>query len=443
MPQNKLKNMSIVDELGEFLYPNGNAAPILVRGEGAEVIDDEGNRYIDLEGGPGVVSVGHCHPKVVSAVRNQAGMLMQSPGRFHSPLALKLARRISDAMGSIRRRVFFANSGAEANDGAIKTALKHGLVSGRRGFGIFALEHGFHGRLSLPLSLTGMAARKKGFGPYATFPGVIHLPAPYCYRCPFGETPEKCGLKCADTIENAMKTSVPGEAAVLIAEPILGVGGVIVPPDGYWRKIQETCLQHNITLIHDEVFTGFGRTGKIFAHHHWDVTPQIISFAKAIGGGVPLGGFAVDQTVAASIESGDHFTTFGSNNQIGLAAGGAVLDIIADENLVERAAAAGVTFKKGLFELQRKFKVIGEVRGMGLMIGVELVLDRTTKAPATEAARAVAQLMSERGVLVPVTGVHGCVIRITPPLILTDAQIGKALETLEAALAVSAKASGM
>jgi 4-aminobutyrate aminotransferase/(S)-3-amino-2-methylpropionate transaminase len=435
-----MKNSSAVDELVEFLVPNSNTGPAIVKGRGAEVEDESGRRYIDLEAGPGVLSVGHCHPKVVDAVRDQAGRLMQSPGHYHSNLALTLAQRISNAIGSDDRKVFFANSGAEANDGAIKISLKHAIATGKQGWGILAFEHGFHGRLSLPLSLTGMAARKKGFGPYATFPGVVHVPAPYCYRCPFGEkNSQSCGLKCADAIEDAMKTKVPGEAAIMIAEPILGVGGIIVPPDGYWAKVQDICARYKITLIQDEIFTGFGRTGKAFAHQHWNVKADVVTFAKAIGGGLPLGGFAATHAISAPFDTGDHFTTFGSNNQVGLAAGHAVLDVLESEKLSDRAAKAGARFMVGLEDLKVRYESIGDVRGKGLMIGVELVTDRNAKTPAAALTKSVQNTMRDEGVLVSTTGVHNCVMRITPPLVLSDVQIDKSLEVFESALAQGMK----
>jgi 4-aminobutyrate aminotransferase-like enzyme len=429
------KNSTIVDELGEYLVPNSNTSPVIVAGRGAEVEDDEGRRYVDLEGGPGVVSVGHCHPRVVDAVRQQAGRLMQSPGRNHSAITLTLARRIVDALNSDIRRVFFANSGAEAADGAIKVALKHALASGKQGFGLLAFEHGFHGRLSLPLSLTGMAARKKGFGPYTSFPGVVHVPTPYCYRCPFGKEPSSCGLRCADAVEDALKTRVPGEAAVFLAEPILGVGGIIVPPDGYWERVRAICARHKILLAHDEVFTGFGRTGRMFAHQHWGTKPDLVTFAKAIGGGLPLGGFATTDAVVSPLEDGDHFTTFGGNNQVGIAAAHAVLDVLRDEALPQRAGAVGERWIEALKTLARRYDFVGDVRGRGLMIGIELVEDRKSKQPAANLAKAVQQGLRDRGVLVSITGVHGCVLRITPPLVIEDSQIDRSLDALEATFA--------
>lgn len=419
---------SIMDVL-DYMVPNTNSTPVIVRGRGAKVEDEDGNVYLDFEGGPGVASVGHCHPRVVKAVQEQAEKLLQSPGRFHSRLALDLAKRISQLTGEQLKRVFFTNSGAEAADGATKLAMKHATVSGKRGYGIIALEHSFHGRLSLPLSMTGNAARKKGFGPYASFPGVVHVPAPYFYRCPFGSRTEaECSDRAAQNLRDILKTRVPGEAAMMIAEPILGVGGVIVPPDNYWPQIAEICAENNITLVMDEVFTGFGRTGKMFAHQHWGLKPGIMTFAKAIGGGLPLGGFIAADDLAKAFDDGDHFTTFGSNNQVGLAAGHAVLDIVHDEALPERAERLGNKLAEGFRRLQSKHRFIGDVRGKGLMIGVEIVKDRDSKAPAAELTKSLYLGLRNRGIIVGVTGVNACVLRMTPPLVLTEDEVEQALQ---------------
>jgi 4-aminobutyrate aminotransferase-like enzyme len=431
-----LKNRPSINEVMDYLVPNSNAGPVIVRGRGAAVEDEEGTSYLDFEGGPGVVSTGHCHPKVVEAIKDQAERLLQSPGRFHSRLALTLAQRISLLTDEKLKRVFFTNSGAESNDGAVKLGLKHATVTGKRGFGIIALEHSFHGRLSLPLTLTGNALRKKGFGPYAAFPGVVHIPAPYFYRCTFGSRTEaECGERAAQALRDALKTRVPGAAAIMIAEPILGVGGVIVPPENYWPIVEDICAENNITLIHDEVFTGFGRTGKMFAYQHWNTNPAIVSFAKAIGGGVPLGGFIATDSVAKSFEDGDHFTTFGSNNQVGLAAGHAVLDILKEEALPARAEKLGDRLAEAFRRLQVKHSFIGDVRGKGLMIGIEIVKDQTSKAPAVDLTKKLSAALKNKGVIVGTTGVHGCVIRLTPPLVLTDDQVTQAIEAFEAVFA--------
>ncbi len=427
MADQAIRNITELDEFVEYMVPNTNSLPVIVKGKGAEVWDSSGKKYVDLEAGPGVASVGHCHPRVVEAIKTQAEQLLQSPGRFHSKLSMSLAKRVAALTKEKLKRVFFANSGAEANDGAVKIALKHAFSTGKRGFGILALEHAFHGRLSLALSLTGMASRKKGFGPYASFPGVVHLSAPYCYRCPFGLSRPSCGTKCATAIEDSLKTRVPGEAAIMIAEPILAVGGVIVPPDDYWPKVQEILKRHNILLIHDEVFTGFGRTGQPFAYQHWGTTPDVVSFAKAIGGGIPLGGFIATEKVSSTFEDGDHFTTFGGNNQVGIAAGHVVLDVIEDEHLPERATTIGEYFIERLCELQRTCGFIGDVRGRGLMIGMEIVTDKESRKPAPDLAKRIQAEMRDRGIIIGVTGNYGCVLRVTPPLVISEQQVDQVI----------------
>ena len=432
-------NAQTHDEVDAHLIRGSSLTkPIIVSGNNCEVVDQDGKTYLDLEAGPGVNSVGHCHPKVVAAIRAQAGVLMHGPGRNHSLLTSSLAERITEQTGNRLSRVFFANSGAEANDGAIKIAMKHATLTQKKGYGIIAIEHSFHGRTSLALSLTGNASRKKGFGPYASFPGVVHVSAPYCYRCPNASDAQKaagdCCMRCVDSIEDAIATRVPGEAAVLISEPILCVGGVLTPPKNYWPRVQDICTKYKITLIMDEVFSGWGRTGKTFAYQNWDVKPDVVTFAKAIGGGVPLAGFMATDDMAASFEEGDHFTTFGSNNQIGMAAGHAVLDILNEENLLDNAVKRGEQFLNGLKQLALTHREIGDIRGLGLMIGIELVKDRNSREPYPECAKKLQAELRKRQVLVSLTGVHGCIVRITPPLTITKEQIDHALSVIDESL---------
>ena len=411
--------------LDRYMVANIAAEPVIVEGSGATVTDEDGRTYIDLEAGPGVVSVGHCHPRVVAAVREQVGRLTQSPGRFYSRLSWGLVKRLSELTDGHLSKAFIANSGAEANDGAIKVAIKHALESGKKGLGILAFDHGFHGRLSLGLSLSGYAARKSGFGPYASFPGIVHLPPPYRYR--LGERDYLA------EIESALRTRVAGEAAILISEPIWCVGGVYGPPADFWPRVAELCRKHGITLIFDEVFAGFGRTGKMFSYQHFDVQPEIMTFAKAVGGGLPLAGYIATEEVGSALEVGDHFTTFGANNQVGVAAGHAVLDILEEERLVERSAEAGRRFLDGLTRLKSKHLCIGDVRGYGLMLGVELVRDRASREPAAHLARQVQAALMDAGVLVSITGTYGCVLRITPPLVISDDQIDESIAAFDAA----------
>lgn len=422
------------EALKDYLVVNQNIQPSLVRGAGAEVFDEAGQPYIDLEAGPGVATVGHCHPRVVQAIKDQAERLIQVPGRYHSVATLKLAQRISALTGGRLRRTFFANSGAESADGAIKCSLKHAANTGKKGFGIIALDHGFHGRTALPLALTGISKQKRGMGPYGTFPGVVHAPAPYCYRCPLNLKPETCSAQCADSVQDLLLTRVPGEAAVMIAEPILGVGGAIVPPQQYWTKVQSIVKRNRITLVLDEVFSGFGRTGADFAHQHYGLEPDIVTFAKAIGGGVPLGGFIATEELGTAFEPGDHFTTYGAKNQIGIAAGHAVMDILQDESLKDRARDAGAAFLEGLKAIQQRFPVIGDVRGRGLMIGIEIVRD-ANRTPAPELAKALEKEVLQRGALISTTGAHGNTLRVTPPLVITPAQVDRALKIISQAVA--------
>jgi 4-aminobutyrate aminotransferase / (S)-3-amino-2-methylpropionate transaminase / 5-aminovalerate transaminase len=419
-------------DLNAYMVSNDNIEPGIVRGEGAEVWDEDGKVYVDLEGGPGVTSVGHCHPDVVAAIRDQAGLLLQVPGRFHSRNTLSLAKRIADYAAGPLTRTFFVNSGAEAAEGAVKLAMKYRHSEGAQGFGIIALQHGFHGRLGLSISLTGLAKGKKGMGTFGLYPGVAHVPAPYCYRCPLGLSYPSCGVKCADLVEDAMQTSVAGEAAVVIGEPILGVGGIIVPPQEYWPKVESICRKYGSILIMDEVFTGFGRTGKAFAHQHYGISPDIMTFAKAIGGGVPLGGFIATQTLGDAFKPGDHSTTYGGKNQLGIAAGHAVLSILAKEALAENAAMRGAQFVEGLTRLQTRYPQIGDIRGKGLFLAIELIKDEA-RTPDAAGAKALSLAAIENGILVSTTGLNANIIRITPPLVVTAEHVDRALASFERA----------
>lgn len=430
--------MNSASVLNQYLVVNQNIEPVLDTGNGAEVFDEQGRGYIDLEGGPGVASVGHCHPTVVAAIEKQVHRLLQVPGRYHSRLTLTLAERLASLTGGRLKRTFFANSGAESNEGAIKASLKHAFNTHKQGYGIIAFDHGFHGRLSLTSALTGISKQKRGMGTFGTFPGIVHVHAPYCYRCPFGLKPDNCRLKCADAVEDAIKTRMPGDAAVMIAEPILGVGGVITPPEGYWQKVGDILQSYKVTLVHDEVFVGFGRTGRWFAHEWYGTKPDIVTFAKTIGGGVPLGGFIATEELGTAFEPPDHFTTYGAKNQLGIAAAHAVLNVIDSEKLLDRTLTAGDRFMRNLHDIQARRPMLGDVRGKGLMIGLEIV-QPGTKAPAAAAAKKIEQAMVGRGALISTTGVNGNILRITPPLVISDAQVDRACDAIDASIADAAQ----
>ncbi len=420
------------EDLNLFMVTNDNISPVIERGFGAVVQDEDGHRYIDLEGGPGANSIGHAHPGLVDAIKQQAEKMFITPGRYHTRSALTLAKRIAGLTGDRLKRAFFVNSGAESVEGAVKLSLKHAHNRNKQGFGIISLQHGFHGRLSLPLALTGITKNAKGMAPYGTFPDVWRAPAPYCYRCPLKQTYPKCGLACAEMVGDAMNTAVSGETAIFIAEPILGVGGIIIPPDDYFPRIEEICAARDVTVVYDEVFTGFGRTGKMFGHDHFDGTPDVMTFAKGVGGGVPLAGFIATEELGTAFNPGDHSTTYGAKNQLGIAAGHAVLDILAEEALIKNAKIMGTRFLEGLKRIATNHSCIGDIRGRGLMIGVEIV---GTDGHSVDAARAKAITLAsiDNGILTAPTGVNANILRITPPLVISADQVDQALQGLAAA----------
>jgi 4-aminobutyrate aminotransferase-like enzyme len=292
-----------------------------------------------------------------------------------------------------------------------------------------ALQASFHGRTSATLSVTGNAARKARGGPY--LPGVAFAPAPNPYRCRFCSG--DCTLACADAVEDAFKYQTSGDVAAFIAEPVLGEGGIIVPHPGYFRRVKEILDRYGALFIADEVQSGFGRTGRMFAVEHYGVEPDIMALAKGIAGGFPLGAFIAPPEIADSFRPGEHLSTFGGN-PVSCAAGLATIEVLLEERLPERAAELGAWCKSALEEIAVDQPLIGDVRGLGLMIGVELVLDRETRQPAPAEAAEVRRRCRERGILVGVGGQDGNVVRIQPPLVIEREDLERALDVLRDAL---------
>lgn len=410
------------------------SVPVIVRGAGSVVTDVDGVDYLDFSSGPGVLSLGHCDPEVVAEIRAQVGVLTQGPGKFLTLKTLEYAEALAEIMPPGLDRFFFANSGAEAVDGAVKLALKYSIKKGKLGTGIMALDNGFHGRTSLPLALTTMPDRKRGFGPYATFPGVVFAASPYCYRCPLCNT--ECNLACLESIRLGLELRAPGEVAVFIAELIQSTGGIIVPPDEYWPRAVKMLREYGVTIIFDEIFTGFGRTGKMFACEHWGVRPDIMTVAKAIGGGLPLGAIVAVEEVASAFDSGDHYTTFGANNVVSLAAGMTALKALVERGLIQQSIESGEYLLKQLRDLQKSSELIGDVRGKGLLIGVEIVTDRETKRTNPDVVDAVVSNLRQRRVLVLTSGYQHATIRLIPPLTVKRSEIDRMLEALDQSLKV-------
>jgi 4-aminobutyrate aminotransferase / (S)-3-amino-2-methylpropionate transaminase / 5-aminovalerate transaminase len=404
-----------------------SVAPIEIeKASGAIVTDIQGREYLDCFAGVSVVNAGHCNPEVVEAAKAQADKLVHcSSYSYHVRPVADLAEKIAHLTPRGLTKTFFGNSGAEAIEGALKLAR---LYTGKHEF--IALHAGFHGRSFGALSVTGNQGRKKRGGPYGT--GVAFVPAPYVYRSLWPNDPEECVRQCVRAIEDALRFATSGDVAAFIAEPVMGEGGIIVPPPNYFKEVKKVLDRHGILFIADEVQSGFGRTGKLFAIEHYGVEPDMIVTAKGIADGFPLSGFTTRPEVAAAYTPGDHFSTFGAN-PVCCAAALANIEFIEREKLCERSAQNGAYALSKLRDLQRENPLIGDVRGLGLMIGIELVKDER-QTPANAEAELIRDAMLRRGVLIGVGGSYGNIIRFQPPLIITSQQIDQAIAAFSEAL---------
>ena len=405
-----------------------SVAPIVIEtASGAVITDVNGREYLDCFAGISVVNAGHCNPQVIAAAKAQMDKLIHgSSYLYHVQPVADLAEKIAHIAPRGLTKTFFGNGGAEAIEGALKLAR---LYTGKHEF--VALQTSFHGRSFGALSVTGNMGRKKRGGPYGT--GVAFAPAPYVYRSQWPNDPEECGRQCARVIEDIIRFATSGDVAAFIAEPILGEGGIIVPPLNYFKEVKEVLDQHGILFIADEVQSGFARTGKMFAIEHYGVTPDILVTAKGIADGFPLSAFTTRPEIAAAYKPGDHLSTFGGN-PVCCAAALANIAFMESEQLAARATETGEYAMAKLRDLQRQYPLIGEVRGLGLMIGVELVRDEKL-TPAALEAEAIRDSLLRQGVLVGVGGAYGNVVRFQPPLVITRMQIDQAIAAFGKALA--------
>jgi 4-aminobutyrate aminotransferase len=400
--------------------------PVVVdRALGATIYGADGQEYADLFAGISVVNAGHSNPRIITAAKAQMDRVVHAASYiYHVPVVAQLARRLAQITPGRLQKTFFGNSGAEAVEGAMRLAKAY---TGRGEF--IALQTSFHGRTSATLSVTGNAARKTHGGPY--LPGVAFAPAPNPYRCRY--CTGCCTLACADAVEDVFKYQTSGDVAAFIAEPVMGEGGIIVPHPGYFQCVKQVLESHDALFIADEVQSGFGRTGAMFAIEHYGVEPDIMAMAKGIANGFPLGAFIAPPEIADSFRPGEHLSTFGGN-PVACAASLATIEVLLDDHLVERSAELGAWCKSRLEEMALQHEIIGDVRGMGLMIGIELVRDRETKQPAAGEAATVRRICRERGVLLGVGGQDGNVVRIQPPLVIEQTQLERALAVLDDAL---------
>jgi 4-aminobutyrate aminotransferase/(S)-3-amino-2-methylpropionate transaminase len=421
--------------LRERHVPRGvsNATSAFIReARGAILTDMEGRELIDFGGGIGVMNVGHGHPKVVRAIQEQAEKFAHtcfSVSMYDT--YIDLAARLNELTpGEFHKMTLFLNSGAEAVENAVKIAR---YATGRPA--IIALEGAFHGRTLLTMTLTSkVKPYKYKFGPFA--PEIHHLANANCYRCPFGLKYPACGVACAEHLETFFVDHVAAEqTAAVIAEPIQGEGGFITPPPEYFAKLQAICRKYGIVLIIDEIQSGMGRTGKLYAIEHWGIAPDLITTAKSLAAGLPLSAVTGRAELMDAVHPGGLGGTF-SGNPIACRAGLAVLDILMGDGLLSRAAELGVKARARLDELQAKFEMIGDVRGKGPMLALELVLDRERKTPAAQEANELVRLCYQRGLLLLTCGMHGNVIRALMPLVITDEQLDRGFSILEESLAI-------
>lgn len=408
----------------------------IVEGSMQYVWDEAGKQYLDAFGGIVTVSVGHCHPLVTERLREQVGKLVHATTIYLHPALPQLAQRVAETFppDSGLRSTYFLNAGNEANEVAILLARLH---TGRHE--IIALQNAYHGGSSTTMGLTAVGTWKFPVAPAA---GVTHVPAPYCYRCPLGLKYPSCDVKCARVIEDAIRYQTSGEIAAFIAETIQGVGGVVAPPPEYFSIAYEIARKFGGLCIADEVQTAWGRSGAHYwGFENWGVTPDIVTSAKGIANGFPVSMCTTRPEIAAHAKRRVHFNTF-AGNPLAMTAGLATLEVIERDELQERSAERGAELRAGLAELQARHALIGDVRGIGLILGVELVKDRATKAPATAETAAVMESSKARGLLLGKGGLHGNVLRITPPMCLSGDDCLFLLDCLDECLSLAAGGQG-
>jgi len=425
-------NESLLAERNRHI-PQGpfNVHPIFAeKAKGAIITDVEGKEYIDFAGGIGVNNVGHCDEEVLKAIQDQIQKYIHTC--FHVVMYepyVELAKRLNKITpGDFPKKTMFANSGAEVVENSIKIA-RH--ATGRTA--TIAFEDAFHGRTLLALSLTSKTKPYKfGFAPYAS--EIYRMPYAYCYRCAFGLEYPSCEIECAYYLKEFFNTHVSAEqVGALIAEPVLGEGGFVIPPKEYFKVLRKICEENGIIFIADEVQTGFGRTAKMFAMEHYEVEPDITVMAKSIAGGFPL------SAVTGKVELMDHPQVGGlggtfAGNPVSCRAALAVLDLFEKKGLLSRAEQIGKMVLERFKEFQERYPIVGDVRGLGAMVGMELVVDRKTKEPASAFTKRLIEICRQKGLLMISAGTYSNIIRPLMPLVITDEQLDEGLKIIGEAL---------
>jgi 4-aminobutyrate aminotransferase len=397
---------------------------VIEKGSGVWVTDVDGNEFLDFSSGIAVLATGHCHPEVVDAIKQQSERLLHMSGTdFYYPYQIELAEKLAEIVpGGKNKKVFFGNSGAEAVECAMKLARYH-----TRRPRYIAFTGAYHGRTFGALSLTSSkAGQRRFFGPL--LPDVTHAPYAYCYRCPFNLSYPGCNLECVRYIEEVVfkKIAPPEEVAAIFVEPIQGEGGYVVPPDGFFPALRKLCNDYDIILVDDEVQAGMGRTGKMFAIEHFNTKADMYCIAKGIASGLPLG-VCVANSSLMDWPPGAHASTFGGN-PVSCASALKTIELL-ENGLVENAAKLGAVAFKRLMELKERYEFIGDIRGKGLMLGIEFVSDRKTKTPIKDKRDGIVYEAFKQGLLI--LGAGESTIRIIPPLVITEEELHTGLDILE------------
>ena len=406
----------------------GYQAPLVWdHASGVMVTDVDGNRFIDWTSGVLVTNVGHCHPDLVKAAQAAAAKLLNNYECLNEP-RVEAAEKLVSVMPEHLDKCFFLSTGSETVEAAIR------IMKRKTGnFEIVSFHGGFHGRTYAALSAGGLAGLKKGYGP--TVPGSIRVPFPYCYRCPFKAKPETCDLLCLDYADDVVRANSTGSLAGVLVEAYLGAAGFIFPPEGWFPRLQEWLRDRGLLFTLDEVQSSFGRTGKFFAMEWEGLTPDLVCIGKGIGSGVPASAIGARGDVIGVLGQGEMSSTLGGN-PVASAAVSAVIDIMRREKLADNALRIGRIMKERLEQMKARRPYIGDVRGRGLVMGVELVNDEATREPAPELTRRMIDLAAQHGLLIGSVGIFGNVIRVAPPLVITEAQAHESLDIFEKALSL-------
>lgn len=400
-------------------------SPNIVRGKGQYLYDENDREYLDMFAGIVTVSVGHCNPKVTKATIAQLETLQHTSTVFMTEPMVLLAEKLAELTPGTLQKCFITNSGTEANETAISLAR---LASGRHE--VIVLRHSYHGQSHLASTLTSNHGYRPNIMPAV---GIVHAENAYCYRCTYGKTPGNCDLDCAADVERVIQTQTSGQPAVMIAEPIQGVGGAITPPDGYFQKVKEILDKYGVLFIADEVQTGFGRTGCHFwGIECWDgVMPDMMTMAKGLGNGVPIGACIMTPAIADRAQK-NMINTFGGN-PVSCATALAVIETIQEEKLQENCRVVGKHLIDGLKDLQKTFPIIGDIRGKGLMLGIEFAEPGSKKQLPAECSKIV-EISKDNGVILGKGGLWGNTIRLKPPMTVTKADADRCLEAMRKAL---------